>query len=92
MNEPFRLKYAELSWAIEEYHRGIKQFVGVAGCFARKAVAQRNHIGLALRAFLHIEQHRFFTGIGWFEAKVSIIRDAVRAYLAKPIYMLNPTA
>ena len=92
MNELFRLKYAELSWAIEEYHRGIKQFVGVEKCFARKAVAQRNHIGLALRAFLRIERHRFLTGIGWFEAKVSIIRDAVRAYLAKPIYMLNPTA
>ena len=24
MNDMFRLKYAELSWAIEEYHRGIK--------------------------------------------------------------------
>ena len=92
MNELFRLKYAELSWAIEEYHRGIKQFVGVERCFARKAVAQRNHIGLALRASLRIERHRFLTGIGWFEAKVSIIRDAVRAYLAKPIYILNPTA
>ena len=92
MNELFRLKYAELSWAIEEYHRGIKQFVGVEKCFARKAVAQRNHIGLALRAFLRIERHRFVTGISWFEAKVSIIRDAVRAYLAQPLYTLNPTA
>ena len=91
MNELFRLKYAELSWAIEQYHRGIKQFVGVGRCFARKAVAQRNHIGLALRAFLRIERHRFLTGIG-FEAKVSIIRDAMHAYLAKPIYTLNPTA
>ncbi len=89
MNELFRLKYAELSWAIEEYHRGIKQFVGVERCFARKAVAQRNHIGLALRAFLRIERHRFLTGIGWFEAKASIIRDAVRAYLAKPLYTLT---
>ncbi len=92
MNELFRLKYAELSWAIEEYHRGIKQFVGVERCFARKAVAQRNHIGLALRAFLRIERHRFLTGISWFEAKTSIIRDAVRAYLAEPLYTLNPTA
>lgn len=88
----FRLKYAELSWTIEEYHRGIKQFVGVERCFARKAVAQRNHIGLALRAFLRIGRHRFFTGISWFEAKVSIIRDALRAYLAEPLYTLNPTA
>ena len=89
MNELFRRKYAELSWAIEECHRGIKQFVGVERCFARKAVAQRNHIGLALRAFLRIERHRFLTGIAWFEAKVSIIKDAVRAYLAKPLYTLT---
>ena len=92
MNKLFRLKYAELSWAIEQYHHRITQFVGVERCFARKAVAQRNHIGLVSRAFLRIERHRFLTGIGWFEAKVSIVRDTMRAYLAKPIYTLNPTA
>ena len=76
----------------EVYHRGIKQFVGVERCFARKAVVQRNHIGLALRAFLRLERHCFLTGISWIEAKTNIIRDAVRAYLAKPIYNLNSTA
>ena len=92
MNDLYRLKYAELSWSIEVYHRGIKQFVGVERCFARKAIAQRNHIGLALRAFLRLERYCFSNGISWFEAKTNIIRDAVRAYLAKPIYNLNPTA
>ena len=48
-----------------------------------------NHIGLALRAFLRIDRHCFTTGISWFEAKASIIRDAVRAYLAQPIYTLQ---
>ena len=92
INDLYRLKYAELSWSIEEYHRGIKQLVGVERCMARKAVAQRNHIALALRAFLRIERCCFSTGISWFEAKTSIIRKAVRAYLDKPIYNLNPTA
>ena len=92
MDELFRLKYAELSWSIEEYHRGIKQLVGVERCLARTEIAQRNHMGLALRAFLRIERHCFLTGITWFEAKASIIRQAVRAYLAQPIYTLNPTA
>jgi len=36
-----RLKYGEFSWRVEEYHRGIKQFCGVEGCQARRAVAQR---------------------------------------------------
>ena len=92
MNHLYRLKYAELSWSIEVYHRGIKQFVGVERCFARKAIAQRNHIGLALRAFLRLERYCFSNGISWFEAKTNIIRDAVRTYLAEPIYTLNPTA
>lgn len=83
-----RLRFAELGWMIETYHRGIKQFCGVERCQARSATAQRNHIELALRAFLRLEFHCFVNGISWFEAKTSIIRNAVRAYIANPIYVL----
>lgn len=82
-----RLKYSEWAWMIETYHRGIKQFCGIERCQARSATAQRNHIELALRAFLRLEYHSFVKGISWFEAKTSIIRDAVRAYLAQPTYV-----
>jgi len=47
-----RRQYAEFSWAIEHYHQGIKPCTGVGQCQCRSAVAQRNHIGLALRPFL----------------------------------------
>jgi putative transposase len=87
MNELTRLKFAQWSWMIETYHRGIKQFCGVERCQARSATAQRNHIELALRAFLRLEFHSFVKGISWFEAKTSIIRDAVRAYLVHPTYV-----
>jgi len=81
------------SWQIEEYHRGIKQFCGIERAQHRLAIAQRNHIGLALRAFLRLEYHRLQTGISWFETKTSIIREAVRAYLANPQFSLgSPTA
>jgi hypothetical protein len=86
MSELERLKYAEISWMIETYHRGIKQFCGVERCQARSETAQRNHIELAVRAFLRLEYHCFVKGISWFEAKTDIIRDAVRAYIANPIY------
>jgi putative transposase len=80
-------------WQIEEYHRGIKQFCGIERAQHRLAIAQRNHIGLALRAFLRLEYHRLLTGTSWFEAKTSIVREAVRAYLANPRYSLvGPTA
>lgn len=87
MNDLTRLKFTQFSWMIETYHRGIKQFCGIERCQARSATAQRNHIELALRAFLRLEFHSFVKGISWFEAKTSIIRDAVRAYLAHPVYV-----
>ncbi len=86
MTDLQRLRFAELGWMIETYHRGIKQFCGIERCQARSATAQRNHIELALRAFLRLEYHCFVQGISWFEAKTSIVREAVRAYLADPIY------
>ena len=79
-------------WHIEEYHRGLKQFCGIERAQHRLAVAQRNHIGFALRAFLRLECHRLQTGTSWFEAKTSIVRDAIRAYLAQPRYTQLSTA
>ena len=87
-----RVTYAERAWAIEEYHRGLKQCTEVERCPARLARSQRNHIGLALRAFVRLEWHRYHTGISWFEAKWAVIRDAVRAYLANPVYNLPEQA
>ncbi len=79
-------------WHVEEYHRAIKQFCGVERAQHRAAVAQRNHITFALRAFPRLECHRLHTGLSWFEAKHAIVRDAIRAYLANPTYLLWSTA
>jgi hypothetical protein len=93
MSELARLRYAENAWAIETYHRGIKQFCGVERAQFRTARAQRNHIGLALRAFLRLERHCFTSGLSWFEPKANIVRAAVTLYLAHPLYALpTPTA
>ena len=61
-------------------------------------VSQRNHIGLAIRAFVRLEVHRLRTGIPWFEAKTGIIRftDAYMTMtwltiLGMPLVMLVPT-
>jgi hypothetical protein len=84
MTDLTRVQFAECSWAIESYHRGIKQCTGVERCQCQSATAQRNHIGLALRAFLRLEAHCFARRISWVEAKTAIIRDAVRAYQIRP--------
>jgi putative transposase len=89
MDELTRLARAERCWAIEDYHRGLKQCCGVERAQVRAARAQRNHIGLAIRAFLRLAHHFYTTGVSWYEAKARIIRDAVRAYIAQPLYRLS---
>src|SRR5262249_37154866 len=88
LDELRRVGFAGLAWGVEEVHRGLKQFTGVERCQTRMALAQRNHIGCAIRAFVRLEWHRFTTGVSWFEAKMRIIRDAVRTYLARPTITL----
>lgn len=91
MDELTRVMFAEFSWSIEDYHRGLKQFTGVERCQVRYSPGQRNHIRMALQAFVRLEFNRFRTGWSWFEAKWSIIREAVRIYLANPLYRLPRT-
>ena len=88
MDELTRLAVAEQCWGIENYHRGLKQCCGVGRAQVRAGRAQRNHIGLAIRAFLRLEHHFYTTGVSWYEAKARIIRGAVRAYIANPVYNL----
>ena len=71
MDELERLRLAEWCWAIEDYHRGLKQCCGVERSQVRVGAAQRNHIGLAIRAFLRLERHFFTTGVSWYEAKAA---------------------
>ena len=92
MSELQRLQWAECEWSVEEYHRGLKQCCGVEKAQVRSSRSQRNHIGLAIRAFLRLEMHWFNTGISCYESKLSIVREAVRSYLAAPWLSLSPTA
>ncbi|MEM9819173.1 MAG: IS701 family transposase, partial [Cyanobacteria bacterium P01_D01_bin.6] len=87
-----RLKWADFEGSIEEYHRGLKQCCGFEKAQVSASRAQRNQIGFAIRAFLRLEMHWFNTGISWYEAKISIIRDVVRSYLAAPSITLMTTA
>ena len=54
MGELERIKYSSFAWTIETYHRGIKQYCCIERAQVRSGRAQRNHIGLALRA--HVTQ------------------------------------
>ncbi len=92
MSDLERVRWAGYSWTIENYHRGLKQFCLIERAQVRSRRAWRNHIGCCLRAFLRFESHCYHTGISWFEAKTAITREAVRSYIANPLYSLIPTA
>jgi hypothetical protein len=92
MDELRRLELAERSWSIEEYHRALKQCCNVERCQARSSRAQRNHIGMAIRAFVRLSWHFYTSGISWYEAKTAIVREAVRAYRSNPLHALTATA
>jgi putative transposase len=92
MSETDRKKLEDAGWGIEVYHRALKQCCGVERAQVRGERAQRNHLGLALRAFLRLEANRLESGVSWYEAKASIVREAVRKYLAEPLYLLASTA
>jgi hypothetical protein len=94
MDAGMRQHYPEVSFGIENSHRQLKQDCKLEKCHARSGRAQRNHIGLAIRVFLRLEWHFFSAGVSGFEAKLRLIRNAVRCYLARPFVNLPepPTA
>jgi putative transposase len=89
LTEPERAEAARQAFGIEVYHRGIKQCCGIEKCQAQAERAQRGHIQLALRAFVRLEAHWSRTGTSWYQAKSTIVRAAIRAYLAQPHYLLS---
>jgi hypothetical protein len=92
MSEAERKGFAKAAWRIEMYHRALKQQCLIERAQCRRLRPVLNHIGLCIRAFVRLESHCYREKTSWIEAKTSIIRNAVRAYLANPRYLLLPTA
>lgn len=92
LTESQRQLLADRAWLVEVYHRALKQFTGVERGQFRLERAQRNPIGLALRAYIRLEWQRWRTRWSIFDAKLDIIREAVRLYMAHPKYLLPSTA
>lgn len=80
------------AWLVETYHRTLKQFTGVERGQFRLERSQRNYIGLALRAYVRLEFHRWRSRLSIFDTKLDLIRAAIRLYLAHPKYLLPSTA
>lgn len=76
-------------WKVEEFHRGLKQTVGIEKCQARNQRSQRNHIFCSIFAFVALEIKRIKTGVTWYETKRQIIKEAIGQYLQNPTVSLE---
>ena len=92
MTKEERQEWERQSFKIENYHRGIKQCCAVERCQCRSKVKQHGHILLSLRAFVRLEANRLATGISWYEAKLAIVRDAIKHYLIMPTIKIGVNA
>ncbi len=92
MMEITRQDLSRQVFAIENYHRQLKQCCGVERAQVRSIKAQTCHILLSVRAFVRLETHRLQTGMSGYAAKANIIREAIRLYLQKPTILLEATA
>lgn len=64
-------------WSIEVYHRELKQTCGIEHCQARTGRAQRNHICLAIQAWLDKHKRRISEKITVYQQDWNMIKDGI---------------
>jgi hypothetical protein len=64
-------------WSVEVYHRELKQTCGIERCQARTGRAQRNHILLAILAWLNQHRRRCLEKLTFYEQNWQVIKQAI---------------
>jgi|TARA_Y100000310_G_C20528802_1_gene737421 hypothetical protein len=80
MKDPTRDKIFDLMksrWSIEVYHRELKQTCGIERCQARTGRAQRNHICLAIQAWLDKFKRRLVEKISFYQQDWNVIKYGI---------------
>lgn len=68
-------------WSIEVYHREIKQTCGIERCQARTGRAQRNHIFLAISAWVDQHKRRISQKITLYQQNWEVIKRAISEHI-----------
>jgi len=77
----------EARWSIEVYHRELKQTCGIECCQSRTGRAQRNHIHMAIIAWLEKHKRRHRELITLYQQKWDIIKEAITAEMRRLLFM-----
>ncbi len=59
-------------WSVEEYHKSLKQNVGVAKSPTRTVTTQTNHLFCSILAYVKLEKLKLKTKLNHFELKAKI--------------------
>jgi hypothetical protein len=73
----------KVRWKIEVYHRELKQTCGLERCQSRTGRAQRNHIFLAISAWIQKYKRRLVEGISFYQQKWDIIKNDISREMKK---------
>lgn len=77
-------KKCAVRWKIEQYHREVKQTLGIEKCQCRLARAQKNHIGLVILAWNHFTTLARRMGTNIYALKESLLSEYMRGELRNP--------
>ena len=72
-------------WSVEEYHKSLKQNVGVAKSPTRTVTTQTNHLFCSILAYVKLEKLKLKTKLNHFELKAKIYIKALKAAYAELI-------
>ncbi len=64
---------------MEEYHKSLKQNVGIAKSPTRKVKTQTNHIYCAIQAYIKLEKLQIQTQLNHFQIKAKIYIKTLKA-------------
>ena len=70
-------------WKIEVYHRELKQTCGLEGCQSRTGRAQRNHIFLAISAWIQRFKRRLVGGFSFYQQQWHVIKHGISTEITK---------
>ena len=78
-----------IRWKIEQYHREVKQTLGIEKCQCRSERAQRNHIGCVILAWNHMTSFARDLATNIYALKEKMLSNYLRQELVRPLVPMS---
>ena len=78
-----------IRWKIEQYHREVKQTLGIEKCQCRSERAQRNHIGCVILAWNHMTAFARDLATNIYALKEKMLTNYMRQELVRPFVPMS---